>query len=868
MASISGTSSLGNTALRGFGGMASGIDRDSIIEQMTLGTTTKINNQKKAMQLLTWKQEAYRGVSDKIIDLADKYASYSSSSNLKDASVFSKNKITLQGAESSTRFVTATGSSSLLSNVALRGVERMATSTVRRSQAFGSGDLKTTLSGLDQDFQTSNLKGSRLIFTKEDLDGKRTNVTFELPSTYKDENGKTQDIDYFTQDLSKLEEQLNKAMEQSNLKVGEQVLGKDIKFNLDNGKMTLTAANGLDGFKIGSGTALKGLGFDGEVGDGLSLDEFNNGLKEVKDSYLGHGTALDGMTGKKVSFNYNGTKKDIELVTQAEADAIKNMTLDEALSGMTDGQKATVKDAMNAAGVSGELKDMKMSDLENALGTVTDPTAKNLLEVAKGAVEDAQTDKMAANLQKRLDQAFGTNVITVEFGRGKDLNFKTGGSDGNGPSLSITSSDSELLHNLGLTSGASNKINLSGRLDQDTLEGALDGVQMTREGSTELDLSINGVRIEGLTERSSISEILSKINSTTAAGVKATYMDATGQIMLVSNETGANREINLDTDLTKALFGQKGADGEYDAKAGVNAGQNALIHIDYGDGQDVTIERSSNTFNLEGLNVTVTGEFGGTEKDGKWVADTSQRITFSAKADVDGAVEKVKGFFEDFNALVTEINSQITTRPDSSYQPLTDEQKAEMDETSIENWEKKAKQGLLYGDSAMRDLSTDVQGIFTRLMENGASYDDLKNIGISYSEDYLDGGTLVFDEAKFREAMETDPDKVSNIFTGGGNVKKGLMDVVDDAFTPYATRYASKNGNSYGRLVEIAGSAKKPTTLMSNQIYNQLKEMQNTIDTLNERLKTEQDRYISQFTTMETLLNKMNSQSSYLSQLG
>ena len=44
MASISSTnssSSLGNTSLRGFGGMVSGIDRDSIVEQMTLGTTTK-----------------------------------------------------------------------------------------------------------------------------------------------------------------------------------------------------------------------------------------------------------------------------------------------------------------------------------------------------------------------------------------------------------------------------------------------------------------------------------------------------------------------------------------------------------------------------------------------------------------------------------------------------------------------------------------------------------------------------------------------------------------------------------------------------------------------------------------------------------
>ena len=152
-------------------------------------------------------------------------------------------------------------------------------------------------------------------------------------------------------------------------------------------------------------------------------------------------------------------------------------------------------------------------------------------------------------------------------------------------------------------------------------------------------------------------------------------------------------------------------------------------------------------------------------------------------------------------------------------------------------------------------------------MMDGASYEDLKEIGITYSEDYLDGGTLVFDESKFRDAMENDPDKVANIFTGGGGVGKGLVNVIDETFTPYATRYASKNGNSYGRLIEIAGSEKKPTTLMENEIYKQLKEMEDTIASLQDRLKVEQDRYISQFTTMESLINQMNTQQSYLSQI-
>ncbi len=248
--------------------------------------------------------------------------------------------------------------------------------------------------------------------------------------------------------------------------------------------------------------------------------------------------------------------------------------------------------------------------------------------------------------------------------------------------------------------------------------------------------------------------------------------------------------------------------------------------------------------------------------------DTSRSVTFTAKADVDGAVEKVKSFFEEFNEIVTMVSGHVRTRPDSNYGALTDEQKAEMDETSIENWEKKAKQGILYGDSAMQDLSGALEGIFTKLMQNGASYDDLKEIGITYSEDYLDGGTLVFDEAKFRDAMESNPEKVSNIFTGGGSVRKGLVDVIDETFTPYATKYASKNGgDSYGRLIDIAGSEKKPITLNSNEIYKQLKEMQETIEKLQQQLQVEQDRYISQFTTMETLLNQMNTQQSYLSQL-
>ncbi len=93
MSSVSRTSSsLGNTALRGFGGLASGIDRDALIEQMTARTTSKITSKKQAMTKLEWKRDAYRSISNKIIDLQDNYLSYSATKELKNSDFFAKTR--------------------------------------------------------------------------------------------------------------------------------------------------------------------------------------------------------------------------------------------------------------------------------------------------------------------------------------------------------------------------------------------------------------------------------------------------------------------------------------------------------------------------------------------------------------------------------------------------------------------------------------------------------------------------------------------------------------------------------------------------------------------------------------------------------
>lgn len=808
MASISSaTSSLGNTSLKGFGGLASGIDRDTLIEQMTSGTTSKITSKKQAMTKLTWKQEAFRSISDKILDLQDNFLGFSATSSLSDASFFAKNQISVNGDSSVTKYVKASGTSDMVDYLSLLGVKQLATAANRLSDSMtGPGSVSTGITqskfeSSDKNILTSNLEGTKLVFGTYNSSDKSFNeaVTFTFPSSYTvtgaDGKKETKEIDY-TQDPAKLVDQLNEALD------SQEFMGKNgksgIHFKLDgSGNLTIEqTANITDagkGYSIRStSSALTAMGFDktklseDELNNGITLDEFNKSTSAFKDSYVTRETLKEYMTGKSITVTYGGQKKTIELIKDGE-------TVD-------------------------------------------------------------SYDKFRELLQNRINKAFGKDKITVETGTDGGLSFKPVNSQ---ETISINADSLELRNAIGIQANQSNKLSLDSSLYYNREQLGFDKNMTEDEFNKKLkDFSINGVAISGLTKDTTVNQLMAMINENDEIGVKASYIAGTNQFSLTATETGSGRKIELGG-MAENIFGSKDETNNRD-------GQDAQILVSYGNGVETTVTSSTNSFDLEGLTVTVSGTFG-FNSDG--TVDRSQSVTFSAAADVDAVTERVKKFVEDYNALVKEINSQITTKPDSSYAPLTDAQKEEMDDKSIENWEKKAKQGLLFGDTTLRDLSSSIQGVLTDLMGSGVSYDDLEKIGITISDDYTDGGTLSFDETKFKAAMTSDPDLVSNIFTGGGEVKKGLISIVEDTLTPYATRWSYKNGGSYGSLIEEAGSEKISLSLTNNQIYTQLQEMQDAIDRLNDQLKTEQDRYISQFTQMETLISQMNSQSGYLSSL-
>ena len=806
MSSVSRTSSsLGNTALRGFGGLASGIDRDALIEQMTARTTSKITAKKQAMTKLEWKRDAYRSISNKIIDLQDNYLSYSATKSLKNSDFFAKNQVSVQGDPDYTKYISATGNADTASRVSVLGVNKLATSATLISgekKTENEKDSAITLGGIsasdfeNKEVKTSNLSGTKLTFGTYSITDKQftTEATFTFPTSYekKLDNGKTETvtIDY-TASSDKIVEQLNEALDSQGF------LGKDgksgIKFTLNGDQIQISQTpsitdKGKSYVIRGTSSALKSLGFNSgnmnqdEIDNGISLKEFNDHTSSFEAAAITKQPLSGYLKGKSISVSYGGQTKNIELIGDKE-----------------------------------EIKDFK-------------------------AFKDS--------LQNKLDKAFGSGKVTVGEGQNGSLTFTA---KDNKQTLQISADSKELQNALGITSTQSNKISTGSSLWENRVKLGLGKYNTKEELNDALkNFTVNGAKIDNITADTTVDGLLTAINNNKDAGVTATYLGSENKFVLSSNEKGEGRKITLGadpkdtTDAANLIFGGVSTDG--------TDGEMSILY----NGVQTTITSSSNTFSIDGLDIRATNTF----NTGSATAEGG--VSFTASADTEKVTETVKKFIEAYNAMIDEVRTQATTKPDSNYKPLTDDQKNEMNETSIKNWEDKAKEGILYNSSALKDLDNATQGIFSSMMINGVSYDDLEKIGISFSDDYTAGGKIVFDEEKFKTAMDSDPEKVSDLFTG----THGIVNTIDSTLSTYATRYASKNGNSYGVLIEEAGSEKLSLTLTNNSIYKELKDMQETITNLQSQLSTEQDRYISQFTQMERLINQMNSQSSYLSQLG
>lgn len=771
MASVGSLSSSTSNSIRGYGGLASGLDRDELIKGMTLGTTSKLNQQEQKKQKIEWMQEAVRAISDKMISFHGKYTeTLTSSSNLFSSLLWGRNKITTSGANS--KYVSITGTAS--------GADAM------------------TILGIKQKAQNASLSSNKMA-----SNGVMTSEAIQKDQKYTDLKGKTLDFKYDDKEYS--------------IEIGFDFTDNELAAKAIQGQLNAVMVD--EEAKIKLGDLVK---IEGDTTDGFTIKKGDK-VESGKEITLTGGTALTnmGIADASVELNDTGVKTTGTVATQTLAQYVSGETLTFSYNG-----------------------------------------AEAKIQIANDA---KSLDDVRASLQKELNAKFGEGRILVEATADNKLTFKTtvpGGTEADTSSiLKVTGGSNEALSALGLSGGLSNRTNFD-----EKIEVKQDGYKFKLNGK---EIEVKAYEDGGkyyITRK----DLVNAINSSDA-NVTVTYQEAADKFTFTSKVNGASGVIDFggNDDTTKALLSN--AFGLDETEMGKEVrGKDAIVAVKYaGSDQVVELRRDSNTFTVDGLTMSLKGTFG-YGADGNLVNpnDETNAIEINASVDVDKLMDTIKSFVADYNAIVDLVNGELTTKHDRDYDPLTSDQKGELSESEISKWETKAKEGLLYGDSDLRGLSMDL-----RVVVSGGLLTKFEEIGINLSSSYSDNGKLNIDESKLRAALETDPESVQKLFTStagkdaeGNETFNGLATNLKNVMNKYVKTIGSME--TKGILIRKAGSKSAAQSLTQNTYYDQLTAIDKMIDKLKARLKTEQDRYISQFSTLETMIANMNSQSSYLSSMG
>ena len=800
-------------------GLASGMDTESMIENAVSGYKTKISTLQQKRTKVEWQQEVYRSIIGKMASFSDKYTSYASSTNLLSSSFFNQAvKVTATGKYAD--MVSASGKTS--SNVQILGVKQLAKTATYTVPGIGG----------------SNAKNPEFTGSAVDLGGemKLSNVSGSLTIKYGGDRSYT--IDFGELDIYESADKLAEAIRS---KLGEQTMtlsdgtskkvSEIINVEAKDGKITFSDISN-------AGNAVTISGATGKIKDTLKIaadgteSTLNtNGADMVEKTTLG-----EYLTGKELTLTLDGVTKKIKLPEPEYTDNDKKtLNLAAYQTGLNEAIKGAFGEGKVTVAVTAKNQDAQN---KNIFDLTFSTQAGSTLSVSGDAAKALGLDKAATyvNTSKTLGELLGNVDWNNKFekvkaeGDVKPVNKK----DGSGVDY--------------YTDAKGNRVDA-------------DGNRVDDKGEYLYKFEINGKPVGAFNKDTALETVLTSINGNADAGVTVNYSKITNQFQFTTRETGKSSQIVMGDGLAKALFGDTGGKDGKQHPTGEDAIFSMKVNGKILDG----VSRSSNSFDVDGMNVSLKGTFGTYKADGTidQTAAEADAVSFTSSSDTDKIVSAIKSMVEDYNAMVTEIKNAYSTMPQQKsngkyYEPLTEEDKADMSESSIKAYEEKAKQGLLFAD---RDLSALYSQLTSAISMSGKDGADLKAIGIT--SNYSNGlTTLSLNENKLRAALETDPDKVRDVFSksvASGSSSNGLMQALKSPLDMY-----SKVQGTKGILVQKAGSTLAPTTLYKNTLQNKLDDFDTQIEKWQDKMADQVDRYTSKFTALEKLISQMNSQSSAL----
>ncbi|WP_019424716.1 flagellar filament capping protein FliD [Paenibacillus sp. OSY-SE] len=202
--------------------------------------------------------------------------------------------------------------------------------------------------------------------------------------------------------------------------------------------------------------------------------------------------------------------------------------------------------------------------------------------------------------------------------------------------------------------------------------------------------------------------------------------------------------------------------------------------------------------------------------------------------DSEKVIEKVKGFVDAFNE-VRKLIREGMAKP---------EEKPKDDKTTY-------RKTTLQGDSTLRQLDMELG---SWMSSNIAGLGTLSELGIEIDKDKKGAdmtGQIVFDEKKFKEALERDPDKVISMFNmdetdAAGNKKQGIATILNEELPTWTSK---ANGILQSRV---------------NGYDSEISFITESMSKMEDRLTLKEQQLKRQFTAMEVALSKLKNEQSWM----
>lgn len=284
-----------------------------------------------------------------------------------------------------------------------------------------------------------------------------------------------------------------------------------------------------------------------------------------------------------------------------------------------------------------------------------------------------------------------------------------------------------------------------------------------------------------------------------------------------------------------------------DAQGTKVSGEDAKITVD-----GVEYTSSTDTLTVNGMTITALEP-----------TDPNKEVTISTKTDTDGVYDMIKDFVKAYSDLMNEMDSLYNAESSKGYEPLLSEEKDALSDSEIEEWEKKIKDSLLRRDSTLSDVSSAMRMDMMMTMQIGGRTYSLADFGIE-TQSYFKAKD---NERNAYHILGDKDDPLSWEPEAGKPDLKSMIAKDPDAVMDFFTKLTN---NLHDTISEKMSPSEMSSALT---VYND-KKMKEDYDDYTKKIKAQEeklnayiDKWYAKFSAMETALSKLESKNSSLSSL-